>query len=78
MKDLSLMRKHIKKCIDTADDKTVEIVFKILEDEGDGDPLANLSPEQEASLRKSMRQADRGEVTPHEEVMKKYKKWLSK
>ncbi len=78
MKDLSLMRKHIKKYIDTADDKTVEIVFKILEDEGEEDLLANMSPEQEASLLKSIWQADRGEVIPHAEVMKKYKKWLSK
>lgn len=72
------MKKHIKKYIDTADDKTVEIVFKILEDEGDEDPLANMSPEQEASFLRGLKDADEGRTTPHEEVMKKYSKWLMK
>lgn len=78
MKDISVMREHIKEMIDDADEKTVEKVFRMLEDEYDEDPLENLSPEQEASLLKSMAQADRGETIPHEEVMKKYAKWLSK
>ncbi len=71
------MRKHIKKYIDTADNRTVEIVFKILEDEGE-DLLENMSPEQEASLLRGLKDADEGRTTPHKEVMKKYKKWLTK
>ncbi len=79
MKDISEMREQIKELIDDADDETVEKVFQILEDEDDGeDPLANMSPEQEASFLKSLAQADRGETIPHEEVMKKYARWLSK
>lgn len=79
MKDISVMREHIKEMIDDADDTTVEKVFRFLEDEyDDEDPLENLTPEEEESLLKSMAQADRGETTPHEEVMKKYAKWLSK
>ncbi len=79
MKDISVMREHIKEYIEDADEKTVEKVFRILENEYENeDPLENLSPEQEASLLKSMAQADRGETIPHEEVMKEYAKWLSK
>ncbi len=77
MKDLPLMRKHIKKYIDTADDKTVEIVFKILEDNGE-DLLENMSAQQEASFNRGIKNADEGRVTPHKEVMKRYKKWLTK
>jgi hypothetical protein len=82
MKDLSVMRKIIKKNIDKADDRTVEIVFKILEEDDDNedgeDLFENMTPEQEASLLKSIKQADNGEVIPHEEVMKKYKQWFAK
>lgn len=31
-----------------------------------------------SSIKKGLRQAAEGKETPHEEVMKKYKKWLSK
>ena len=30
------------------------------------------------SIKRGLNQADQGKVTPHKEVMKKYKKWLSK
>ena len=30
------------------------------------------------SIKRGLKQADSGQVIPHEEVMKKYKKWLSK
>ncbi|MDR3715557.1 MAG: hypothetical protein P4L51_22330 [Puia sp.] len=30
------------------------------------------------SIEKGLKEADQGKVTPHKEVMKKYKKWLSK
>lgn len=30
------------------------------------------------SLKRGLKQADQGKVTPHKEVMKRYKKWLSK
>ena len=30
------------------------------------------------SIAKGLKEADQGKVTPHKEVMKRYKKWLSK
>ena len=30
------------------------------------------------SIAKGLKEADHGKVTPHKEVMKRYKKWLSK
>lgn len=75
MKDV--LREHIKLHIDDADDKTVEKVFKIMEGE-DGDLLENLSAEQEASLIRGIKDADEGRTIPHEEVIKKFSKWLTK
>lgn len=75
MKDV--LREHIKLSIDDADDKTVEMVFKIMEGE-DGNSLNNLPAEQEASLLRGIKDADEGRTISHKEVMKKYSKWLTK
>ena len=42
------------------------------------DPLELLSAEQIERLKMSIQQADEGKVTPHEEVMKMAKQWLTK
>lgn len=79
MGDISSLRKQAKKYIDQADDKTLEIVYRILETSDESnDPLAGMSVEQEAAFKRGMKDAKAGRVTPHNEVMKKYKKWLTK
>ncbi len=77
--NIDLMRKQIKKYLDTADENTLTIVHTILEaaDEAD-DPLMNMTPEQEQSFRRGLSDANAGRVVPHAEVMNKYKQWLSK
>lgn len=35
-----------------------------------------ISDEERAEIEQGLAEADRGETIPHEEVMKKYKKWL--
>lgn len=37
-----------------------------------------ISAEQQQAIDKSLAEVKAGKVTPHEEVMKKYKKWLKK
>lgn len=44
----------------------------------DTDLWDELNEAQKSSIRKAQKQAARGEVKPHNEVMKKYKKWLTK
>jgi len=75
MNDISQRREHIKEVIDDADEVTVEKVFQIWEDEGD-DLLENMSPEQEASFLRGLKDVDEGRTTPHEEVMKNMKNGL--
>lgn len=75
MKDIAMMREHIKEAIDRADEGTVETIFNVLEGE---DLLENMSAEQEASFLRGLKDADEGKITPHEEVMKRYEKWLAK
>jgi predicted transcriptional regulator len=35
-----------------------------------------ISDEEKAEIEQGLAEADRGDVIPHEEVMKKYEKWL--
>ena len=36
-----------------------------------------ISDEEKAEIEEGLLQADRGDVTPHSEILKKYEKWLS-
>ncbi len=74
MKDIKLMREHIKEVIDEADEKTVEMVHQLLED-GEPDPLEDMTEEDMALLRKSLKQAAKGDVIPHATIKKEYEQW---
>lgn len=77
MSATDILKEQIKNYVETADRKTLEIVHRILE-VSEPDPFENMSEEEKASLELSLKQADEGNVIPHEEVRKEYKKWLTK
>jgi hypothetical protein len=78
MAPTDLMRKHVKEYIDDADDKTVQMVFAMLEAEHKYDFWDELPDAVKADIDVAIKQADAGELYSHEEVMEKYKKWLTK
>ena len=78
MAPTDLLRKQVKKYIDDADDKTVQMVYAMLEAEHQYDFWDELPDNVKADIDEAIKQADAGELLSHEEVMKKYKKWLTK
>ena len=78
MKHVNALRRAVKKYIDTADEKTLKIIYAMLEAEHESDWWEDLSEKAKASIEKGLKDAEAGKVTPHEVVMKKYRKWLSK
>ncbi len=78
MKEVTTLRKEVKKYIDTADEKTVKMIHAMLEVEQESDWWDELSEEAKASIERGLKDVEAGRVTPHEVVMKKYRKWLSK
>lgn len=46
-----------------------------LKKEAEKDWWDELSPSEKAEIEEGLAQADRGEVTTHQEVMSKYEKW---
>lgn len=78
MSNTTALRKEVKKYVDKADDRTLKIVHAMLEAEQDYDNWDELPVTLKASITRGLKQADKGEVIPHEEVVKKYKKWFTK
>ncbi len=72
------MRKKVKKYIDEADDHVVKMVYSMLEADRKDDWWDDLPKEVQNSIDKAIAQLDAGKGIPHEEVMKKYKKWFTK
>lgn len=78
MKEVNVLRREVKKYIDTADQKTLKMIHAMLEVEQEADWWDDLSEGAKASIDRGLKDAEAGRVTPHETVMKKYQKWLSK
>ena len=78
MKEVSALRKEVKRYIDTADEKVEKMIHAMLEVEQESDWWDALSEEAKASIDQGLKEARSGNVIPHEVVMKKYRKWLSK
>jgi len=76
MKEVAVLRKEVKRYIDKADEKTLKMIQAMLEVEQESDWWDDLDEEAKASIERGLKDADAGRVTPHDVVMKKYKKWL--
>lgn len=72
------IRKKVKKYIDEADDHVVKMVYSLLEADREDDWWDDLPKEVQKSIDKAIKELDEGKGIPHEEVMKKYKKWFTK
>lgn len=72
------MRKEVKKHIDTADEKTVKMVYAMLEAEQEDDWWDKLPPKVRTEIDEALAELDKGKGIPHEVVLKKYSKWFSR
>ncbi len=72
------MRKKVKKYIDEADDHVVKMVYSMLETDREDDWWEDLPLSVKKSILKAEKELSEGKGIPHEVVMKKYSKWLTK
>ena len=72
------MRKKVKKYIDEADDHVVKMVYSMLEAVREDDWWDDLPLSVKKSILKAEKELKEGKGIPHEVVMKKYSKWLTK
>ncbi len=78
MPEIDILRKQVKKFIEKASEKELEIVYHIFEATNNNDWWDEIDDEQKKAIDKGIAQLDNGEGIPHKEVMKKYSKWLKK
>lgn len=72
------LRKQVRKYVDTADENSLRRIQAILEIDAQQDFWDTLPNYVKADVEEALLQSERGEGKPHHEVMKKYKKWLTK
>ena len=77
--DIVELRTDLHNMIDKISDSNVLIAVKTLlsgKVATQTDWWDTISDKEKAEIKQGLAEADRGEVIPHEEVMKKYEKWL--
>jgi predicted transcriptional regulator len=72
------MRKEVKQYIDTADEKVVKMIHAMLEVDAENDWWDEMPDNVKADVEAALAEAERGELIPHEEIKKRYSKWLAK
>ena len=77
MDEVTIMKNKAKKYLDNADEKMIKMVFAMLEVDAQKDWWDEISDSAKNSIERGLKDIEMGKVTPHNEVMKKYKKWLS-
>lgn len=78
MNSIEIMRQEVKKYIEVADEKVVQMVHAMLEVDADTDWWSSMPDKVREDLDIALGESDRGEVINHEEIQKRYQKWLVK
>ncbi|HPH88271.1 MAG TPA: hypothetical protein PKV76_07340 [Chitinophagales bacterium] len=75
---IAALKKEVKKNIDKADERVLKMVNALLLADQEEDWYNELPDEVKVDLDISLQQEKEGLLTPHADVMKKYKKWHTK
>ncbi len=78
MANVTILRKNVKKYIETADERVVKMVHALLEADSQIDLWDELPSTVQQDVEEAIKQSVKGKGKPHDEVMKKYNKWLTK
>lgn len=77
MVNRSVLRKQVKHLVESADEKTLRIIYNLFEIREE-DWWNEISKEHQTSIEEAIKEADSGKVIPHSEMQKMYRKWLKK
>ena len=75
---LKELKKAIKKDIDKADEKTVLAIRSLLGAQNEGGSWSGVSDGEKRAIKQGLKEVEAGEGIPHEEMKKRYSKWLTK
>ena len=77
MDEVTILKNKAKEYLDNADEKTVKMIYAMLEVDAQNDWWDDLPEPAKDSINRGLKDVENGKVTTHKEVMKKYEKWLS-
>ena len=78
MNSEKIMREEVKKYIDTADVKVVKMIHAMLEVDADNEWWDTMPDKVKADVEEALIESEKGQVIPHSEIKKRYKKWIVK
>ncbi len=78
MSEIKVLRSQVKKYIDKASDKELELVYHLFEATDKSDWWDDIIQSQKDAIDTGIKQINNGEGVPHKDVMKKYNTWLKK
>ncbi|HEY4156268.1 MAG TPA: hypothetical protein VGM24_12595 [Puia sp.] len=78
MDTIKAMRQEVKRYIETADAKVVKMMHAMLEVDADSSWWESLPDEIKTDVEAALAESEKGEVTPHAEIQKRYKKWVAR
>lgn len=78
MNPVKVMRQEVKKYIDTADEKVVKMIHAMLEVDSDTGWWNSIPDNVKADVEAAIQESENGDTIPHEEIQKRYQKWLAK
>lgn len=73
-----IMRQQVKKYIDTADVKVVKMVHAMLEVDAYNDWWSTLPDNIREDVEAALTESENEALIPHEDIQKRYQKWLVK
>jgi predicted transcriptional regulator len=77
MATTSVLKKQVKSFVDKASEKELRMIYSLFEI-GGKDWWEQTSKEHRKAIKEAINEADKGEIIPHTEMIKKYSKWLKK
>ena len=78
MATVSVLKKQVKKFVDTASEKELKMIYTLFEVNKQEDWWGDISKEQRKAIKEAIEEADKGQVISHSVMVKKYSKWLRK
>ena len=78
IQDMKAIRKEVKEYINHADDRMVRAIHAMLEADQSGDWWNDISEGERASIERGLKDMEKGNLIPHDEMVKFYSRWLTK
>ncbi len=78
MSETSILKKQVKKFVEKASDKDLKLIYNMFEMNKQNDWWDEIDKGHQKEIKEAVAEADKGQVIPHLEMVKKYRKWLKK